>query len=75
MTAGGVVPALDKFKACDTGFGLNLEPLPVEQFAFECGEETLAHGVAKQSLTDPIEGRMLISLQCKPKSTEVYCDP
>ena len=76
MTAGRVVPALDELEACHAGLALGRERAPIEQLAFECGEEALATiALSKQSPTDPIEGRTLASLQRSPKATDVYCDP
>src|SRR4051794_30517918 len=40
-----VVPALDEAEAGDSRLGLGGKATPVEQFAFECGEEALADGV------------------------------
>ena len=45
MSARGIVPAFDELEAGNAGFGLGFELSPVEQFAFERGEEALAHGV------------------------------
>lgn len=40
-----IIPALDEIEDCDAGLGLGFEAAPVEQFAFERGEETFAHRV------------------------------
>lgn len=40
-----VVPAFDPLEDCDSGFGLRLEPTPIEQLFLECGEEAFGHGV------------------------------
>src|SRR6056297_1438390 len=45
MPARGDVPAFNELEAGNTGFGLRPELAAVEQFAFERGEEALAHGV------------------------------
>jgi cytosine/adenosine deaminase-related metal-dependent hydrolase len=45
VTAARIVEALDEFEDRTTRFGLCLEPTPIEQFAFQGCEETLAHGV------------------------------
>src|SRR5579875_1544446 len=47
MAAVGVVPSLDEIKDRDARLGLGLEAPPAEQFAFQGGEETLAHGVVE----------------------------
>ena len=41
----GVVPAFDEVKHRHACLGLGFEGGAVEQFAFERGEKTLAHGV------------------------------
>jgi hypothetical protein len=41
----GIVPAFDKLEDCHTCLDLGFEAAAVEQFTFERGEETLAHGV------------------------------
>ncbi len=43
-----VVPALDKLEDGHLGFGLSLEALAVEQFAFEGGKEAFTHRGFKQ---------------------------
>src|SRR5712691_8386395 len=45
MAAMEVVPALDELKHGHARFALGFEAAAVEQFAFERGEETLAHCV------------------------------
>src|SRR5216683_2304294 len=47
MTAMGVVPAFDELEDRHAGFALGFEAAAVEQFAFERGEETLAHRVVE----------------------------
>src|SRR5271156_5368682 len=47
MAATRVIPALDEFKDRHAGFDLGFEVMVVEQFAFESGKETLAHGVVE----------------------------
>ena len=47
MAAMRVVPAFDEFKDRHARFYLSFEMTAVEQFTFEGGEETLAHGVIK----------------------------
>lgn len=41
----GVVPSLDEVEDRHAGFGLGFEAGAVEQFTFQSGEKTLAHGV------------------------------
>jgi hypothetical protein len=48
MAALRVVPSLDEIEHCHPRL-VGLEALPVEEFAFEGGEETLAHGVCRNS--------------------------
>src|SRR5713101_3780777 len=45
MAAMGVVPAFDELEDRHAGLALGFEAAAVEQFAFECGKETLAHRV------------------------------
>src|SRR5712692_5157605 len=45
MAAMGVVPAFDELEDRHAGLALGFEAAAVEQFAFERGEETLAHCV------------------------------
>src|SRR5258708_21712685 len=45
MPAMGIVPAFDELEDCHAGLDLGFEAAAVEQFAFERGEETLAHRV------------------------------
>ena len=45
MTAMGIVPAFDEFEDRHARLDLSFEAAAVEQFAFEGGKETLAHGV------------------------------
>ena len=45
MAAMRIVPTLDEFEDCHARFYLGFEAAAVEQFTFERGEETLAHGV------------------------------
>src|SRR5579875_2823609 len=47
MAAVGVVPSLDEIKDRAARLGLGLEAPPAEQFAFQGGEEALAHGVVE----------------------------
>src|ERR1700685_2899471 len=47
MAAMRVVPPFDKFEDCRARLDLSLEMTAVEQFAFESGKETLAHGVVE----------------------------
>jgi hypothetical protein len=47
MAAMRVVPALDEVEDRHTRLDLGLEAAPVEQLAFERGEEALIHGVVK----------------------------
>ena len=47
MAAMRVVPAFDEFKDRHARFYLSFEMTAVEQFTFEGGEETLAHGVVE----------------------------
>jgi hypothetical protein len=42
-----VIPPLNEVEDCHAGLGLGLEAAAVEQFAFEGGEETFAHGVVE----------------------------
>ena len=45
MAAVRIVPTLDEFEDGHARFYLGFEAAAVEQFAFECGKETLAHRV------------------------------
>ena len=45
MATPRVVPALDVSEHGEPRFGLGLEGGPIEQLAFEAGEEALGHGV------------------------------
>ena len=45
MAPGGIVPSLDELEDRQAGLGLGLELAPVEQLAFERGEEALAHRI------------------------------
>ena len=47
MAAMGVVPAFDELEDRHAGLALGFEAAAVEQFAFERGEETLAHRVVE----------------------------
>src|SRR3984957_20380022 len=47
MAATRVVPPFDKFKDRQARLDLSFEMTAVEQFAFESGKETLAHGVVE----------------------------
>lgn len=47
MTAMGIVPALDVAEDGHLGRGVGAHDAPVEQFALEAGEKTLAHGVVE----------------------------
>ena len=45
MASSWVVPSFDELEDDHTGLGLGLEFAPGQEFAFERGEEALAHGV------------------------------
>src|SRR6202158_1070943 len=45
VTPTRIVEALDELEDGDARFGLGLEATPIEQLAFERGEEALRHGV------------------------------
>jgi hypothetical protein len=62
MAPARIVPALDEPEDGHAGLRLGLELAPVEQLAFEGGEEAL-------------DGRTPASFQRRPKAIEVYCDP
>ena len=47
MTAVGIVPTLDELKDRHARLDLGFEVTAVEQFAFEGGEEALAHGIVE----------------------------
>ena len=47
MAAMRVVPSFDEFKDGHARLDLRFEVAPVKQFAFEGGEEALAHGVVE----------------------------
>ena len=46
MTAFGVVPTLDEFEDGGARFGPSLKRTPVDEFAFEGGEEALGHALS-----------------------------
>ncbi len=50
MPSGGAVPSFDEFEARGASIGLGLELSPVAQFAFERGEEALAHALPGRRL-------------------------
>lgn len=74
MTVARIIPAFDELEYGHARFGLGAELTPVEQLAFERGEEALAHGaiVCIADRSDPIEGRTPASLQRKSNATNVY---
>ena len=45
MASSSIVEAFDEFEDRMSRLSLRLEAAPIEQLAFEGGEETLAHGV------------------------------
>ena len=45
MPAAGIVPSFDELEASYARLGLGAELAPIEQRAFERGEEALAHGI------------------------------
>ena len=47
MSAIWVIPPLDVLEESPLRFLVSAEAVAVEEFAFYCGEETLAHGVVK----------------------------
>lgn len=44
-----IIPALDEIEQRHLCFRMRFESIPVKQFAFECGEEALAHRVYRSS--------------------------
>jgi len=76
MAAMGVVPPLDELEDCHACLALGFETATVEQFTFERGEETLAHGVIEAIANRAHEGRTPAWRQRWPKAIEVYwADP
>lgn len=51
-----VVPAFDPLEYGDAGFGLRLEPTPIEQLLLEGREEAFSHGVVV-GITDRAQRR------------------
>ncbi len=72
VAAMRVVAALDEIEDRHAGLDLGLEALPVEQLAFEGGEEALTHGVV-ETIAGRAHRRLTpASSQRLPKSSEVY---
>ena len=67
-----VVPALNEGEDGHARLDMGSEAASIEQFAFQRGEEALAHGVVVRVPTEPIEGRTPVSRQRAPKAKEVY---
>lgn len=61
MPSAGIVPALDEGEDGHAGLGLRAEAPPVEELAFEGGEEALAHGIII-GVADRSHGRAHASL-------------
>ena len=72
MATGRVVEAFDEVKDSHAGLAVRSEATPIDQLAFEGGEETLAHrivvGVADRWTNAGF-------LAASAESTEVYCEP
>jgi hypothetical protein len=51
-----IVPSFDELKDLQARLGRSVEAGPVEQFAFECGEEGFAHGIV-EAIADRAHGR------------------
>jgi len=59
MTTTRIVEALDEIEERNPRLGLRLEPTPVEELAFERGEEALAHGVVIGVSDFPLAARVI----------------
>ena len=57
MSASRIVPSLDELEDGHWGLGFGLELPTVEQFAFERGEEALAHGVVAGPCREAVADR------------------
>jgi len=68
----GVVPSLDEVEDRHACFGLGFEAGAVEQFTFQSGEKTLAHGVIETIFHRAHRGPHAASSQRLPKANAVY---
>ena len=57
-----VIPGLDELEDSHPCLDLGLEPMPVEEFAFQGRKETLAQGVV-EAVTNRSGGRLEMSTQ------------
>jgi hypothetical protein len=62
MASSSIAEAFDEFKDRMSRLSLRLEAAPIEQLAFEGGEETLAHGVVVSAMFRASSTRCLASV-------------